>query len=147
MISDMPTRVISALTPNFSKPLLLFLHTSISITCGLVYLAQVSESTMTKDWKEVKGEVKSSVSTSSIPKEWLIDAIFPSANVSGCPCDLRSPQQVPELTSQTSATDLVAKLADGSPKAVDVTTAFCKRAAISHQATNCALEFFPELAP
>ncbi|OJJ59809.1 hypothetical protein ASPSYDRAFT_78137 [Aspergillus sydowii CBS 593.65] len=37
-------------------------------------------------------------------------------------------------------------LAAGKLTSVTVTTAFCKRAAIAHQLTNCLHEFFPEMA-
>lgn len=41
---------------------------------------------------------------------------------------------------------LLAKLADGTWSAVDVTTAFSKRAIIAHQLTNCLTEIFIERA-
>ncbi|KAG9687797.1 hypothetical protein KCU84_g17254, partial [Aureobasidium melanogenum] len=86
---------------------------------------------MTKDWKEVAAAKKQRIND-SIPKEWIIDTSSLGANVMDVPatCGLLSKSEL-DITN-SSATDLVAKLADGSLKAVDVTTAFCKRAAISH---------------
>jgi amidase len=100
---------------------------------------------MTKDWKDVAAGKKQRIED-SIPKEWRIDTSSLDANVMRVPetCGLLSKAEL-DITN-SSATDLVAKLADGSLKAVEVTTAFCKRAAISHQVTNCALEFFPDMA-
>lgn len=70
----------------------------------------------------------------TIPPEWTIDAskiadedVFTYANSSG----LLSQEEI-EITS-SSATLLVKKLAAGEWKAVDVTLAFCKRAALAHQ--------------
>lgn len=51
-----------------------------------------------------------------------------------------------EITETTDAKVLLAKLATGELSSVKVTTAFCKRAAIAHQLTNCCTELFFEEA-
>ncbi|KAI7094995.1 amidase [Hortaea werneckii] len=56
-------------------------------------------------------------------------------------CGLLSDQEV-DITENYDASALVAALSSGNLKAVDVTTAFCKRAAIAHQLTNCLTEIF-----
>ncbi|KAJ5211857.1 acetamidase [Penicillium cinerascens] len=100
---------------------------------------------MATKWEERAADKRNRIDD-SIPSEWKIqnlptdDSVFDFPQRSG----LLSGQ---ELTiTQSSATDLVKKLAQGELKAVDVTIAFCKRAALAHQLVNCCLEFFPEAA-
>ncbi|THZ13766.1 glutamyl-tRNA amidotransferas-like protein subunit A [Aureobasidium pullulans] len=100
---------------------------------------------MGKDWKEIAA-AKNQRINDSIPKEWRIDTSSLPDNVMEIPATSGILSKTELDITNSSATDLVAKLAAGKLKAVDVTTAFCKRAAISHQVTNCALEFFPEMA-
>lgn len=100
---------------------------------------------MGKDWKEVAA-AKNQRINDSIPKEWRIDTSSLPDNVMEIPATSGILSKTELDITNSSATDLVAKLAAGNLKAVNVTTAFCKRAAISHQVTNCALEFFPEMA-
>ncbi|KAJ5086509.1 hypothetical protein NUU61_007816 [Penicillium alfredii] len=47
-----------------------------------------------------------------------------------------------EITETTDAKILLDQLAAGELSSVDVTTAFCKRAALAHQLTNCCTEIF-----
>ncbi|THX75728.1 glutamyl-tRNA amidotransferas-like protein subunit A [Aureobasidium pullulans] len=100
---------------------------------------------MGKDWKEIAA-AKNQRINDSIPKEWRIDTSSLPDNVMDIPATSGILSKTEIDITNSSATDLVAKLAAGKLKAVDVTTAFCKRAAISHQVTNCALEIFPEMA-
>ncbi|KEQ88240.1 glutamyl-tRNA amidotransferas-like protein subunit A [Aureobasidium pullulans EXF-150] len=100
---------------------------------------------MGKDWKEIAA-AKNQRINDSIPKEWRIDTSSLPDNVMDIPATSGILSRTELDITNSSATDLVAKLAAGKLKAVDVTTAFCKRAAISHQVTNCALEIFPEMA-
>ncbi|GME34954.1 hypothetical protein M1821_007645 [Neofusicoccum parvum] len=51
-----------------------------------------------------------------------------------------------EITSNYDATALLEKIREGEFSAKDVTVAFCKRAAISQQLTNCLTEIFFEAA-
>ncbi|KPI42753.1 Acetamidase [Cyphellophora attinorum] len=59
-------------------------------------------------------------------------------------CGLLNKEQL-EITEQT-ATELVARMTAGHLSSVQVTEAFCIRAAVAHQLTNCLTEFFPEEA-
>ena len=69
----------------------------------------------------------------TIPAEWRIqsfpteDSVFDYAEKSG----ILTPKEL-EIT-KSSASDLVPKLAKGELKSVDVTLAFCKRAALAQQ--------------
>ncbi|CAC9887125.1 unnamed protein product [Aureobasidium pullulans] len=100
---------------------------------------------MGKYWKEIAA-AKNQRINDSIPKEWRIDTSSLPDNVMEIPATSGILSKTELDITNSSATDLVAELAAGKLKAVDVTTAFCKRAAISHQVTNCSLEFFPEMA-
>lgn len=84
----------------------------------------------------------------SIPKEWLI---APPSNdvldVTDIPakCGLLSARDL-EITEVSSVADLLTKIATGTWSSVEVTTAFCKRAVIAHQVTNCLTEIFIDRA-
>lgn len=100
---------------------------------------------MATTWEERAADKRNRIDD-SIPREWRIqnlptdDSVFDFPERSG----LLSNQEL--AITQSSASDLVKKLAQGELKAVDVTIAFCKRAALAHQLVNCCLEFFPETA-
>lgn len=100
---------------------------------------------MSKSWEELAADKRLRLSK-TIPDDWKIkvlptqDNAFDYPRISG----LLSEQEL--AITQSSATDLVSKLAKGTLKSVDVTLAFCKRAAIAQQLTNCMHEFFPEAA-
>ncbi|KAJ0414339.1 amidase signature domain-containing protein [Aspergillus carlsbadensis] len=100
---------------------------------------------MTSDWKSVAAQKKSALEA-SIPAEWRIktpptdDSVMSFPKTSG----ILTPGEL--AITESSATDLVRNLAAGKIPSVIVTTAFCKRAALAHQLTNCFHEFFPEIA-
>lgn len=83
-------------------------------------------------WEEIAADKRARLEK-SIPSEWRIDTKDLPDNVMNVPetCGLLSAEEL-EIT-KSSAVDLVAKLAKGELKAVTVTTAFCKRAAVAHQ--------------
>ena len=87
---------------------------------------------MSHSWKDVAADKYERI-TKSIPSEWKIDTKNLSDNVMDVPakCGLLSEEEL--KITESSAVDLVGKLAKGELKAVAVTTAFCKRAAIAHQ--------------
>ncbi|KAF7922682.1 hypothetical protein EAE99_007259 [Botrytis elliptica] len=96
-------------------------------------------------WQEIAKDKKDRIDV-SIPPEWRLksqpteDNVMEYTNIG----DVMSTDEI--SITNSSATDLVAKMAKGELTSVEVTTAFCKRAALAHQLLNCALEFFPEMA-
>ncbi|KAI4126781.1 MAG: hypothetical protein LQ347_004836 [Umbilicaria vellea] len=96
-------------------------------------------------WKETAADKKERIDK-TIPDEWRIKSNDIGDSVMDYPAksDILSKEEL--AITDSTAVDLVAKLAKGELKSVDVTRAFCKRAALAHQLVNCALEFFPEMA-
>ncbi|KAH9863702.1 hypothetical protein J1614_009634 [Plenodomus biglobosus] len=96
-------------------------------------------------WEDVAAHKRARIAK-SIPEEWKIKDLPKDDNHFDYPkkLGLLSAQEL-EWTEST-ATELVARLAKGALKSVDVTLAFCKRAALAQQLTNCIHEFFPETA-
>ncbi|THC95811.1 hypothetical protein EYZ11_004721 [Aspergillus tanneri] len=98
---------------------------------------------MTSSWTD-RAEAKRSQLSNAIPSEWRVqklpsgDSAFEYTKT----CGILSPEELSIISS--SATDLVSQLSTGKLRAVDVTLAFCKSAAIAQQLTNCMHEFFPE---
>lgn len=96
---------------------------------------------MAPSWEERAADKRKRIND-SIPKEWKIqnlpedDSLFDFSEKSG----LLSSQEL--AITQSSASDLVKKLAVGELKAVDVTVAFCKRAALAHQLVSLAADAF-----
>lgn len=83
-------------------------------------------------WQERAADKQKRIND-SIPKEWRIQNLPQDDSV------LDFPEKSGHLSSQelaitqSSAAELVKRLAVGDLKAVDVTIAFCKRAALAHQ--------------
>ncbi|GFF64772.1 acetamidase [Aspergillus lentulus] len=99
------------------------------------------------DWQQ-KAQLKQSEAASKIPQEWrlssdILNAISSESNVLDIPtkCGILSAREL-DITANHDATDLLQKLASKELSAVDVTTAFCKRAAIAQQLTFCLTETF-----
>ncbi|KAF8264302.1 general amidase [Lactarius quietus] len=102
---------------------------------------------MPTTWQELVAEKKAR-QAACIPKEWLI--VPPSddiLDVTDIPakCGLLSARDL-EITEVSSVTILLSKIATGAWTSVEVTTAFCKRAVIAHQVTNCLTEIFIDRA-
>ncbi|KAI4688056.1 uncharacterized protein J4E84_004984 [Alternaria hordeiaustralica] len=100
---------------------------------------------MGSNWEQLAADKRKRIAE-SIPSDWLIRTPPSDNNVFAYPKEsgLLSAKEI-EIT-ESAATDLVAQLARGKLKSADVTLAFCKRAAIAQQLTNCVHEFFPEEA-
>jgi len=98
---------------------------------------------MTSDWKKIAAEKRDSV-LALIPEEWRIPAP-PSAeeqrDVTGKFIQQYLDPKEIEIT-ETEATTIVEKTSSGQWTAVEVTKAFCHRAAIAHQLVNCLHEIF-----
>ncbi|KAG2134391.1 general amidase [Suillus bovinus] len=83
----------------------------------------------------------------SIPQEWLVTPPPPSTlDVTGFPesCGLLNAREI-KITN-TSVDVLLKKLATAEWTAVEVTTAFSKRAIVAHQLVNCLTEIFIDRA-
>ena len=82
-------------------------------------------------WQEIAVEKRSRIDA-SIPQEWRILASPTEDSVIGYPktSDILSAEEL-RLT-ESSATDLITKMAAGQLTSVTVTTAFLKRAALAH---------------
>ncbi len=98
---------------------------------------------MTLDWKTL-GKLKADYIKSLIPPEWRLPHI-PSIQEQG---DVRrefvhqflSPREI-EIT-ETDAVDIVKQTASGTWTAVEVTRAFCHRAALAHQLVRDLLKYY-----
>ncbi|KAL1999796.1 hypothetical protein VTN02DRAFT_5984 [Thermoascus thermophilus] len=95
---------------------------------------------MTKDdWHSTAARRRDEI-YSRIPRDWLVDQRLLEENRKR-PIDL--PERCGLLTPRElritglSAVELLRRMHDGIYTAVEVTRAFCKRAAVAHQATNC----------
>lgn len=91
---------------------------------------------MPEKWEEI-GALKRKALLESIPKEWLIpgNIMPPDSQLNVMDFPEKSgwfTQKELEITN-TSAVDLVQKLAKGEWSSEEVTLAFCKRASAAHQ--------------
>ncbi|KAK1149674.1 hypothetical protein N8T08_005227 [Aspergillus melleus] len=98
-------------------------------------------------WQE-KAEIKRLAAASKIPSDWrlpdsTLSALTTDSNVLDIPraSGLLSPREL-EITDTTDATLLLSNLAAREYTAVEVTTAFSKRAAIAQQLVCCLTETF-----
>lgn len=85
-------------------------------------------------WEELAAN-KKRAQTEAIPKEWLIKTPPDSQlDVSKIPlqCGLLSDREI-EITELMEVDTLLKRLASGEYSAVEVTTAFYKRAIVAHQ--------------
>jgi amidase len=99
---------------------------------------------MAEPWKEIARR-KQEERWSRIPKQWRLSSPPDETrlNVLDVPREssILSAEEL-RLTEQFDATALVSGLSTGLLTSVDVVTAFCKRAAIAQQVTNCLTEIF-----
>ncbi|KAH8697760.1 putative amidase [Talaromyces proteolyticus] len=84
----------------------------------------------------------------SIPARWRLPSTLkiPDTNLQcvALHSGILTPKQI-EVTELTT-TELILRVHAASLTAVEITEAFCARAAIAHQLVNCLTEFFPEEA-
>jgi len=97
---------------------------------------------MSGQWQDTAAR-KQAERQSRIPKAWLLPSSInvDQDNVQHIPreCGILTPAEI-RITEQHDATSLVAALSKGTLTSKAVTTAFCKRAAIAQQLTNCLTE-------
>ncbi|KAL1901092.1 hypothetical protein Sste5346_002159 [Sporothrix stenoceras] len=99
------------------------------------------------DWQSIASKCQTAV-IKAIPEKWHLPSP-PDASVTdvtGIPrsCGLLTERQL-ELTEQT-ADALVKRLQAGELTSVELTEAFCARAAVAHQCVNCLTDYFYEEA-
>ncbi|KAG0648965.1 amidase [Hyphodiscus hymeniophilus] len=100
---------------------------------------------MSKPLWQAIAERKQAERQSRIPKEWLLPSLPSSStlNVLSIPqtCGILSSKEL-EITEKYDATSLAQAIASNRLTAEEVTTAFCKRAAVAQQVCNCLTEIF-----
>ncbi|GAA5849651.1 hypothetical protein JCM8547_000521 [Rhodosporidiobolus lusitaniae] len=101
------------------------------------------------NWRS-RAAAKRAARDALIPAEWRLDeAVLAPANrdattvVAGC--GLLSEREM-EITELDELKELAARIAHGEYTSVEVTTAYCKRAAVAQQLTNCLTEIYFEQA-
>ncbi|OJJ68039.1 hypothetical protein ASPBRDRAFT_185904 [Aspergillus brasiliensis CBS 101740] len=107
----------------------------------------------TQDWRTLVAKKRKQLDA-QIPSEWRLTEKF----LAGIPANghlieadvvrgsgILSEKEL-RITEEYTATTLLAELSNGSLSSVEVTTAFCKRAAIAQQLTSCLTEHFFERA-
>ncbi|GAA6022599.1 hypothetical protein JCM10207_003919 [Rhodosporidiobolus poonsookiae] len=103
--------------------------------------------TLTKDNWRAKAAAKVVARDALIPAEWKLPQTILNdtsvVDVTAIPrsCGILSEREL-EITELDDVEELASRLATRSYSAVEVTTAFCKRASIAHQLTNCLTEVF-----
>ncbi|ETN43856.1 uncharacterized protein HMPREF1541_10987 [Cyphellophora europaea CBS 101466] len=106
-----------------------------------------------ENWKAEAAKARMKVEQ-SIPSAWRLPASLAALAVRGTlkpedprviSCGILEPRDI-ELTSISDVSILLQALSNRRCTAVEVATAFCKRAAIAHQCTSCLTCFFPEEA-
>lgn len=99
-------------------------------------MAITKSTTAPPTWKDLAAKKREALQA-SLPKEWLVpDQLLPPPSqddVTDWPATSGwfTPEEL-AITALT-ASELVAQLASGQLKSVDVTKAFCKRAVAAHQ--------------
>jgi len=88
-------------------------------------------------WEKISEDKKARIAA-SIPPEWRLKSAPTEDSVMGYPQKSGIMTTEELAITESSATDLVAKLAEGELTSVAVTTAFCKRAALATQLVRMA---------
>lgn len=99
-------------------------------------------------WK-IKAAAKRAAEKEKIPPEWQLAPKYLTGHAESddsvmhvpAECGILSTAEI-EITEKYDAVSLAKAVQSRSIKAVDVATAFCKRAAIAQQLTNCLTETF-----
>lgn len=103
--------------------------------------------TETRSWQSL-AKAKLSAINASIPSKWRlpnVPSIEEQRDVTGDSIKKSLSEKELEVTG-TDAVDIVNKTSNGEWTAEEVTMAFCHRASLAHQLTNCLLETFFDAA-
>lgn len=90
---------------------------------------------ITMGWEEIAADKRKRIEE-SIPKEWRVQVKDQDGSFMDIPASSGLLTADELNITNSSGVDLVSKLAAGQLKSVDVTLAFCKRAALAHQAVS-----------
>lgn len=95
---------------------------------------------MSTDWKAIATKKRESI-LAAIPKDWRIDvpSIEDVKDVTGPYIEQYLSAKEIEITN-TDAVGIVQNAKVGTWSAVEITKAFCHRAALAHQLTSCLHE-------
>ncbi|KAH8671430.1 amidase [Xylariales sp. PMI_506] len=105
----------------------------------------MASTTPVKSWQDLQA-AKKAEQLSRIPKEWLLkESDLPSEDMVDVrpfveSCGILSAKELEITGDAYDATSLAAAIAEGKYSAVEVVTAFCKRAAVGHQLCNMLTE-------
>jgi amidase len=88
-------------------------------------------------WEKISEDKKARIAA-SIPQEWLLKSAPTEDSVMDYPRTSGIMTAEELAITESTATDLVAKMAEGQLTSVAVTTAFCKRAALATQLVRIA---------
>lgn len=102
------------------------------LVCYLCVASIYPDTYETMGWEEVAADKKERIEK-TIPEEWRIKSKDVGNSVMDYPAKSGIMSQEELAVTNSTAVDLVAKMAKGELKSVDVTRAFCKRAALAHQ--------------
>ncbi|CDK25120.1 unnamed protein product [Kuraishia capsulata CBS 1993] len=121
-----------------------FFFTSVSLASKVVNL-------FSREKYYDKAAAKKKATRDLIPEKWRLPADLyptdPMANVLDIPrtCGILTEKEQ-DITENYTAAEMLVKLSSGEFTSVEVTTAFCKRAAIATQLTDCCTELMFDLA-
>lgn len=103
-----------------------------------------SNDKMPSTWQSIAAQ-KQKAQKESIPKEWLLKSLPPTSQLDvrdiARTCGILNAKEL-EITEDYDATALILALRERMYTALEVATAFCKRAAIAQQLTSCLTEIF-----
>ncbi|KAI0443365.1 amidase signature domain-containing protein [Xylaria telfairii] len=128
-----------------------FLIVSLALTIKSLFGMRVPDPLPSPDrpWQDVVA-AKIATDNAKIPNEWVlddtvVDAAKSSQAVAGDFIESLLDDRTHQITSM-DVPDLTQSIGEGKLKAVDVVTAFCKRAAFAHQLSNLLLEIGFDIA-
>lgn len=135
--SKMPSRPLARLSRSLRS------YSQITARAAASAVPNMTQTTWTMEDSIIQ---KRASQASAIPAAWKLPTVPPAETGFNALDFIRnfpilSPEET-EITETTDAKVLLDKLATGELSSVKVTTAFCKRAAIAHQLTNCCTELF-----
>lgn len=119
---------------------------SLHSSCLVAELFHTGKKMPTTPWTEIH-KAKKAQQLSRIPPEWRLSSDFLSSHKDtvdlrplAASCGVLSSRELEITDRKYDATGLAEQIALGTYSAVEVVTAFCKRAAVAQQLCNCLTE-------